>query len=90
MTQDEITRLNKRDLIRGLRLLMAKEVHSSGTSQADLSSFSGVGEPQISKMLNIDDPYTPTIRTLSKILWTFNQMTLIEFVVFIKENTFKH
>lgn len=88
MTTEQITRLNKRDMIRGLKLLMAKEKHTRGMSQADLSSFAKVGEAQISKMLNIEDPYTPTLKTLSKILWVFD-MTIVEFFLFIEKNTFQ-
>jgi transcriptional regulator with XRE-family HTH domain len=72
-------------LVFGFELLMKARPHQTSVTQSDLSRFSKVGAYQISNMLNVRHPYTPTLKTLTKLLKYFD-MTPTDFYVMVAEN----
>lgn len=72
-------------LIFGFNLLMGSNPHKRKDTQSDLSKFTKVGPAQISNMLNVKHPYTPTMKTLTKLVNHYD-MTVTEFYLMVAEN----
>jgi len=87
LTGQEFQKLNQRDISDGIRLLLNRGQDNRPLSQSLLGEFSDVGNDIISKIMNPDNSptYSPTVKTLSKILSVFN-MTFVDFFKFVDDN----
>lgn len=88
MTSSQLYKKNQNDFAVGIRLKLDRGVDGRPMSQSQLSHWSGVSNDVVSKVLNPDKnrDYSPTLRTISKIISVFN-MTFQEFFEFVEEET---
>lgn len=82
MKDDQMLKLNKRDIAVGLKSL----IKEAKMSQNNLAMFSSTGTDKISRTLSATNETIPSLRTLSRICNALD-MSFVDFFSYIKENT---